>query len=128
PHRFRIGLGGNREARFDDVHAQAAQLARQRELLVDLEREAGGLLAVAQGGVEDGQPVAGHGVPPVTFVSGRATTSPIYSYLDKISPTYAAARPCRIPGRGDGSQLFCGCATPPSDPAGDQPGRPADQG
>jgi hypothetical protein len=44
---------GDREAGLDDVDVQARELARDLDLLGGVERDAGRLLAVAQGGVED---------------------------------------------------------------------------
>jgi hypothetical protein len=44
---------GDREARLDDVDAQARELVGDLELLGRVERDAGRLLAVAQRGVED---------------------------------------------------------------------------
>jgi hypothetical protein len=90
--RLGVGVGRNREARFDDVDAKRPQLPGQLELLVDPQRKTGRLLAVAQRRIEDGQPIAGHVeclLP--TFVTGWAATSPIYSYLGMINLTYAAA-------------------------------------
>ena len=54
---FGIGVGGNREAGLDQVHAERVELPGQLHLLVRPQREARGLLAVAQGGVEDRDPV-----------------------------------------------------------------------
>jgi hypothetical protein len=91
-HRFGVGLGGNREARFDDVHPERAQLPCQLELFVDPQRKAGRLLAVPQGGIEDGQPVAGHWECLLsTVVAAPGATSQIYSYLGMISLAYAVA-------------------------------------
>ena len=53
PHRLGVVLGGDREAGLDDVDAQRVELPGQPQLLVDAHREAGRLLAVAEGGVED---------------------------------------------------------------------------
>ena len=60
PHRLGVGLGRDRKPGLDDVDAQRLELPRQADLLVDAHREPGRLLAVAQGRVEDDQPV-GHG-------------------------------------------------------------------
>ena len=62
-HRVRVVVGRDREARLDDVGAQRLDLAREPDLLVRVHGEAGRLLAVAQGGVEDDQSVLGHGAP-----------------------------------------------------------------
>jgi hypothetical protein len=45
--------GGDREAGLDDVHPQAGQLGGHLVLLLRAHRGAGGLLPVAQGGVEN---------------------------------------------------------------------------
>ena len=58
--RFGISLGRDGESGFDQIHAQTVELDRQTHLLVNPHRVSGGLLAVAQGGVEDGQPIASH--------------------------------------------------------------------
>jgi hypothetical protein len=69
PDRFGIGLGGNRETRFDDVDAQGAQLPGELQLLVDSQGKAGSLLAVPERRIEDGQPVGarhwGHSCLPL---------------------------------------------------------------
>ena len=44
---------GDREPGLDDVDAEARELLGDLELLADVERDAGRLLAVAQGRVED---------------------------------------------------------------------------
>ena len=54
PHRLGVGRRGDREAGLDDVHAQRVERARHRQLRRHVHREAGGLFAVAQRGVEDG--------------------------------------------------------------------------
>ena len=51
--RLEVALAGDREARLDHVDAEARQLLGDLELLADVERDPGRLLAVAQGGVED---------------------------------------------------------------------------
>ena len=60
PHTLGDGLDGvevalarDREARFDDVGAEARQLLGDLELLAHVQRDAGRLLAVPQRGVED---------------------------------------------------------------------------
>ena len=62
-HGLGVGRRRNREARLDDVHSQRVEGARHLHLGRDLEREAGGLFAVAQGGVEDHDPrgISSHG-------------------------------------------------------------------
>jgi hypothetical protein len=53
PHAAVVALGGRGEPRLDDVHAERVELPGESELLLGGETVAGGLLAVAQGGVED---------------------------------------------------------------------------
>ena len=53
--------GRDREAGLDDVHAQGVELTSQLQLLLDAHREAGRLLTVAEGGVEDDDRRVGHG-------------------------------------------------------------------
>ena len=48
-----VVLGGDREAGLDDVDAELVERSGEAELLLVAEREAGGLLAVAEGRVED---------------------------------------------------------------------------
>ena len=50
---FGVGRRGDREAGLDDVHAERVERPRQRQLRRHVHREAGRLLAVAQGRVED---------------------------------------------------------------------------
>ncbi len=67
PHRLGVVLGGDREARLDDVHAENLELAGQTDLLLDSHREPGRLFTVAQRRVENDQPIR-HGeasVPPL---------------------------------------------------------------
>ena len=61
-HRLEVAGRGDREAGLDDVHAEVAEGVGDLELLGEVHAGAGGLLAVAQGGVEDDQAVVGHGV------------------------------------------------------------------
>jgi hypothetical protein len=51
--RLVVALAGDREARLDDVDLQAVQLLGDLQLLLDVQGDAGGLLAVPQGRVED---------------------------------------------------------------------------
>jgi hypothetical protein len=53
PDRLGVGVGGNREARLDDVHAQRIERAREARFFLDVHRESGGLFAVAERRVED---------------------------------------------------------------------------
>ena len=58
-HRAEVARRGDGEACLDDVHVQAQQLLGDDELLLGVHGRAGRLLAVAKGGVEDGD-LAGH--------------------------------------------------------------------
>ncbi len=51
--RLEVAGRGDREARLDDVDAKARELVGDLELLGGVQRDAGRLLAVAQGRVED---------------------------------------------------------------------------
>jgi hypothetical protein len=90
PDRFRVGFRGDREPRLDDVHPERPKLVRHLQLLVDTKREAGRLFAIAQGGIEDSQPIAGHLGPSSFPCTSQGMVRPIYSFLDYISNTYAA--------------------------------------
>ena len=68
---FGVGLGRNRKTGFDHVHAKRVELPGQLQLLVHFQRESRRLFAVAQGRVEDDDPVC-HG-PSHSKLSGRAT-------------------------------------------------------
>ena len=62
-----VARRGDREAGLDDVDAEARELVRDLDLLLRVQRDPGGLLAVAQRGVEDSYSVllgAGHVVVP----------------------------------------------------------------
>src|SRR4029453_2059085 len=63
PYRGEVAGGGLREAGLDDVDAQPRQLLRDLDLGPGVEVDAGRLLSVSQGGVEDGY-VVGHGQAP----------------------------------------------------------------
>src|SRR5205814_8582177 len=52
-HGLEVAGRGDREAGLDDVRAQPRELVRDLDLLHAVERDAGRLLAVAQGRVED---------------------------------------------------------------------------
>ena len=54
-----VAVGGDGEAGFDDVYAEGSELVGHAELFVVVHGAAGGLLAVAEGGVEEDYVVAG---------------------------------------------------------------------
>ncbi len=60
-HGGEVIFGGHGEAGLDDIHAQGLQLACHQQLLVQVHAAAGGLLSIAEGGVEDGDPLTAHG-------------------------------------------------------------------
>src|SRR5437773_367667 len=70
--RPEVLVRGDREARLDDVHLEAGQLARHLELFQRVHREAGRLLAVSQRRVEDGDAIH---VTPLTHGCSFATWS-----------------------------------------------------
>jgi len=57
-HRFEITGGGDGEAGFEDVNAEAGDLVRHAELFSVVHGAAGGLLAVAERGVEEDDLIA----------------------------------------------------------------------
>ena len=57
PDRLEIVLGGDRKPRLHHVHAEPGQLLGQLDLFSRVHAAPGRLLAVAQGGVEDDDPV-----------------------------------------------------------------------
>ena len=58
-HGLEVALGGDRKARLADVDAQPAELVADVDFLLDVQRRAGRLLAVAQRRVEDPQLLGG---------------------------------------------------------------------
>ena len=59
-HRLEIALAGDGETRLDDVHTHRIQMPGDLDLLGDVQRGPGRLLAVAQRGVEDSDSVHGN--------------------------------------------------------------------
>ena len=78
PHGLGVGLGGDREARFDHVHAERVELPGELQLLGHAQREPGRLLAVAQRRVEDGDAVC-HEASIDNCPNSPATYSQIYN-------------------------------------------------
>jgi hypothetical protein len=60
-HGLEIALAGDREAGFDHVDAHVFEQFGDFDLFFERHRGAGALLAVAQGRVEDDDPVLGRG-------------------------------------------------------------------
>jgi len=85
-HRLEVAIGRSCEASLDHVDLQPLELAGDTQLFVARHRCAGGLFAVAQGGVEDDQFVSRHvsllvwvwvWVDPQLVLSGRKTKGPL---------------------------------------------------
>ena len=74
-HRFGVRLGGDREPGLDDVDAERRELTGQLELFVDPHRKARSLLAVAQGRIEDREPVGRHGSSADSSTRSGGSTS-----------------------------------------------------
>ncbi len=63
------------ESRFDNVNAELFELARQAKLFIPVHREAGGLLAVTQRGVEDVDRVHLHSCTRISVERVRPSVS-----------------------------------------------------
>ena len=70
PHRVEVAGGGDREARLDDVHAEADERVRDFQFLVDGHARARRLLAIAQRRVEDIDALSGVDSPGVGTIDG----------------------------------------------------------
>ena len=57
-HGLKVPVGGDREAGLDDIHLELGEHTGDAQLLLHIHGAAGGLLAVAQGGVKDQNAVA----------------------------------------------------------------------
>ena len=107
--RLEVTRRGDREARFDDVDPEPRELVRDLELLPHVQRDAGRLLAVAQRGVEDDDPV-------VRALLSGAHVVPLCLALPRfLLPGFAASRPPRVippegggEGRGDAGATWTG--------------------
>ena len=67
--RVGVSLAGDRETGFDDVDAKGGKLMSHSKLFFIVHGAAGGLLAVAEGGIEEDDLIRGHRV--CHFRSGR---------------------------------------------------------
>src|SRR6185437_14433020 len=67
----------DREARLENVHAQFLDLAGKLQLFLAIHREAGRLLAVSQGGVENLQYIHGASLPTTHTASETRTTQQV---------------------------------------------------
>ena len=105
-HRLEVAGAGGREAGLDHVHAQTHELVGDLELLADVEADARGLLAVAEGGIEedDGDAgVAAGGSGDGSGLGGGAAGVAAASAAGVAAPAAAdgpAPRPGRIGGTG----------------------------
>ena len=102
---------GDREPRLDHVDAKARELLGDLDLLVDVERDPGRLLAVAQRGVEDVDPLGlvyrGY---CLTACVGAIHGTPSFSSPEPIDLCLAAiAPPSAIPPGGGGEEEARGC-------------------
>ena len=90
--------------------AKRDELAGHLQLLVDPQREPGSLFAVAQGRVEDGEPVADPWSESLLhpLYTPAAACSPIYSSLIYISSSYAASGSGSVSGRCGRAELLLG--------------------
>ena len=77
-HRLEIALARDREARLDHVDAEPLELARERQLLVQVHAAARRLLAVAQRGVEDAQDLcSAHSASPLNGLALDRLADPL---------------------------------------------------
>ncbi len=67
--RVEVALAGDGETGFDDVDAEGRKLVGHAQLFFVVHGAAGGLLAVAEGGIEEDDLIRGHRV--CHFRSGR---------------------------------------------------------
>ena len=114
PHGLEVADRGDREARLDDVDAQAGELVCDLELLGAVQRDARRLLTVAQRGVEDDDPVVVHvacsfsACGTCSFVLGlrlrgrHALFPPKGEEKEKVKPARHAPR--RLPQRSSSNQ------------------------
>ena len=71
PDGLSVCLRRNGEACLDDVHSEGLELPGQPDLFLDSHRETGGLLSVAEGGVEDDQ-LFSHRQPSLTVAIAKS--------------------------------------------------------
>ena len=72
-HGLEVALARDREARLDHVDAEPLELARERELLVQVHAAARRLLAVAQRGVEDAEQLSSLMASPLAGLASRGS-------------------------------------------------------
>ena len=121
----RLGIGRRRDGEpgLDDVHAQRIERPRHDQLRRHVHREARGLLAVPERGVEDDdlRGVLTHGVS----CSVPAPRSQSDNYYGKITIIYGPHSAAHLPGGRRRAELLAGRGQSASDPTGRQPGGPA---
>ena len=88
---FQISGRCDGESRFDHVDAELFELARQAKLFFPVHREAGGLLAVAQRGVEDVDRVHGRSYTPPSVE--RGATKRVQFIIVACGISFAYTRP-----------------------------------
>ena len=99
-HRLEIAGRRSREAGLDDIDAEALELARDRELLLDVHGAAGRLLAVAQRGVEDADVVGvGQDVPDIGYRFGHRRLSLLRAFRDGRAARPRGGQKRKRPGR-----------------------------
>ena len=104
---LRVGRG---EAGLDQVHAERVERVRHAHLLVDRERHALALHAVAQGRVVDGDHLRGHRDafrrPPWKIWLGAGHFRPLYvcegTGTRSSHSAYCGARPCSASSKSPG--------------------------
>src|SRR5439155_24071485 len=86
-----VARRGDREAGFDHVHSEPRQLVGHLQLGFRAHPEAGRLLAVAEGGVEDVDlPVGGRGAPRPYVVLLHRSAGSSHGIIDRSSaPTFS---------------------------------------
>ena len=96
PRPLEVAVAGDREAGLDDVDTEARELLRDLELLAHVQRDAGRLLAVAQGGIEDLHVIShGSSLPGGVFTRPRVfrqTKTPSAERHEEASATPEGAR------------------------------------
>src|SRR5581483_5795248 len=96
-HRLELTLARDGKARLQYVDAETGQLLRDLHLLGLRERDAGGLLAVAERRVEDAYSIVRHREPPFSRIPARASSS-----AARARPARCAKRAPPAAGQGSG--------------------------
>ena len=113
--RLEVAVGRDREAGLDDVDPEAGELLGDLELLGDVERDAGRLLAVSQGRVEDLDRVhlvrlgvvlgvfAATKNPPAGWHGGRSASTYVRPRLHKEEAQQCCGSRCLLAHKSDQS-------------------------